>query len=65
MLVVPAWQEEQWGRDNQERGELEPKLLSKINQTRAVCPRLLGSPCGRGLSDWQAGAQPAVELHSL
>lgn len=34
MLVVPAWQEEQWGCDNQERGELEPKLLSKINQTK-------------------------------
>lgn len=44
-------------------GNLSKSSWPKSTTPRAVSPRLLRSPCGRGLSDWQAGAQPAVELH--
>lgn len=46
-------------------GNLSKSSWPKLTKLRAVCPRLLVFLCGRGLPDWQAGAQPIVELHSL
>lgn len=40
MLVALAWQEEQWGCGDPDRGELEQKLLSKINQSKGCVSQI-------------------------